>query len=137
MRTSIEARPPFAPPAGGGGGDGEWVFLTLARNLAQAHLLDGLLRSRGIETHFDSSNPSPAAWLLPFGDPGAPVRILVRSAFVDDARLVLHEVDHGMPSDRTPDRGFPWALVIAILLGVLLAFMQIVWRGPCITAGIC
>src|SRR6266700_1749234 len=91
-RLSGDAPPPPAhDPDRGGGGD--WALLTVAGNAVVAHLIWGRLAAEGIDVHLDASNPSPAAWLHPFGDPASPVKVFVRRSDLAAASLLLHEVD--------------------------------------------
>jgi hypothetical protein len=108
LSTALRQRPGFGglglPPsdAGGGGGGGGWALLTTARNHVIAHLISGRLAQEAIEVMLDTSNPALGAWMKPFGDPMAPVRIFVRRRDLDRAAFVLHEVDHRPPDADAP-----------------------------------
>lgn len=107
LRTRPGSEGDRLPPAewdGGGGGGQGWVLLTTARNHVVAHLIRGRLAEDAIDAVLDMSNPAVGAWLKPFGDPLAPVRIFVRRSDLDRASLVLHEVDHRPPGGEPPSR---------------------------------
>jgi hypothetical protein len=89
--------PPEEPLERPGGGQ-DWQLLTTARNQIVGHMVRGVLNAQGIECLIDGFNASPGAWLKPFGDPLAPVRLYVRRYDLESASLILHEVDH-QPSD--------------------------------------
>lgn len=80
-----------------GGSGGEWALLTEAPGSVVAHLIAGRLADDSIESHLDTSNPSPGAWLQPFGDPLAPVKIYVRRFDLEKAVLVLSEIETTPP----------------------------------------
>lgn len=134
--TSRVLRPagPEPPPAGEeGGGGGDWVLLTIARDRVVAHLIEGRLAEESIEAVLDTSNPSPGAWLQPFGDPMAPVKILVHRHDLGRATLILHEVDHRPPDPSAPGspavRRMFWLVLLVVLT---LAGLQILGAGPCV-----
>lgn len=71
----------------------------------------------------DTSNPALGAWMKPFGDPMAPVRIYVRRRDLDRATFVLHEVDHRAPdADAPASRGVRalWCLLFGGVAAALL-----------------
>lgn len=95
--TSTAGTGPSPPTEEDGGGGGDWILLTTAENSVIAHLIEGRLLEEGISCVLDHFNPSPGAWLKPFGDPLAPVRIYVRRGSVGPASIVLHEIGHRAP----------------------------------------
>lgn len=137
----VGARPhlPRPDPPSFGGESNDWSLLVVAGNRVIAHLIGGLLSEEGIEFVLDTSNPSPAAWLHPFGDLGAPVKVMVRRLDLPHARALIDPVRTG----TTPDRGrqdelpiratwsprLAFALVVAVAL--LLAFVEVVGFAPC------
>lgn len=134
-----DAGPPGLPSGDAGGGGGEdWTLLTTAPNSIVAHLILGRLAAQEIEAVLDTSNPAPGAWLLPFGDQQAPVRVFVRRRDLAGAALVLHEVDHRPPdpnaSGPSSVRLMVWA-VVAIAL--LLAGLEIIDFAPCVLRIVC
>lgn len=108
-------------------------MLTTAPDQVVAHLIRGRLAEEAIESVLDTSNPSPGAWLKPFGDPMAPVRIFVRRGDFDRAALVLHEVDHRPPDPTAPGprrlRLFWW---LAFATTLMLALLQLLASAPCV-----
>ncbi len=143
-RLSDEAPPPTPRDPEHGGGGGDWALLTVAVNEVVAHLIWGRLAAEGIDVVLDASNPSPAAWLHPFGDPSSPVKVFVRRSDLAAASLLLHEVDQPVaapgPSVHRGQAALPtWTgfrLIVAasaalILLAGLLLF------GPCVTHWVC
>jgi hypothetical protein len=131
--SGIQLPPPEVIENGGGGG-GEWTVLTVARGRMVAHLIRGLLESEGIETALDTSNPAPGAWLLPFGDQNAPVKVLVRSGQLEWARLALAQAEHsagGTMGGRTVrSRTFAVGILFGVVL-VVLAVMEIFGSPTC------
>lgn len=92
--TGKPAPPPADEDEGGGGG---WALLTEAAGSVVAHLIAGRLADDSIESMLDTSNPSPGAWLQPFGDPLAPVKVYVRRFDLEKALLVLSEIETNPP----------------------------------------
>lgn len=92
-RLSDESPPSDPVDRGEGGGGGNWALLTVAKNSVVAYLIQGLLAQEGIDAVLDAMNPSPAAWLHPFGDQTSPVKIFVRRVDLAAASLMLLEVD--------------------------------------------
>lgn len=92
VATKRGSPPPEPPAATEGGGEG-WVLLTEAPGSVVAHLIVGRLAHDSIESHLDTSNPSPGAWLYPFGNPLAPVKVYVRRTDLARALLILSQVE--------------------------------------------
>lgn len=132
-----EGSPPKTDEGGGGGG---WVHLTSAPDHVTGDLLAGMLAEEGIETIIDDFNPSPGAWLKPFGDPLAPVKILVKKMDLERASLILHEVDHA-PTDEDaihPEtRRMWWMAMLAVMAVAVLTFLEIVDFAPCVLRLFC
>jgi hypothetical protein len=131
--SGIQLPPPDVIADGGGGG-GEWTVLTVARGRMIAHLIRGLLESEGIETALDTSNPAPGAWLLPFGDQNAPVKVLVRSGQLEWARLALAQAEQTAGGAIGGRQVRPRTIAVGILLGVILvilAFAEIFGSPTC------
>jgi hypothetical protein len=124
--------PPVSDEGGGGGGQG-WALLTTARNHLVAHLIRGRLAEESIEVVLDLSNPAVGAWLKPFGDPLAPVRIFVRRADLDRASLVLLEVDHRAPDPDAPGsreaRVAWWVVLGAVAVALVLEIAGLLTCG--------
>lgn len=98
-----------------------WRLLTVAQDSFVARLVEGCLLNEGVAVFLDTSNPAPGAFLKPFGDPLAPVKVYVKSYDFDRAGLVLHEVDHVAPDPyhRAPRRiRLLWLATITAVLGV-------------------
>jgi hypothetical protein len=136
---SVGGQLPPASDGDGGGGHG-WSLLTTARNHLVAHLIRGRLADEAIETVLDTSNPALGAWLKPFGDPLAPVRVYVRRSDLDRASLVLHEVDHRPPDPEAPGppraRRAWWLTVGAVMVVVLLELLSLFTCGRFSVIGI-
>ncbi|MEO7804808.1 MAG: hypothetical protein ABIS18_10980 [Actinomycetota bacterium] len=121
--ASGKNEPPLEPHGGDSGGNGRWQLLTVAKDGFVAHLLEGRLLAEGVEVVLDTSNPAPGAFLKPFGDPLAPVKVLVRSHDFDQATLILHDVDHQPPDPfATGSRRIRmlWIATVAAILGVAM-----------------
>lgn len=122
--------PPEEPDFGGGGE--EWVLLTTAQNSVVAYLIEGRLGEEGIPCVLDHFDPSPGAWLKPFGDPLAPVRVYVRRRYVAQASIVLHEIGH-----QPPDPAYEgprlvramWWVTIGIIVAVTLITLLKMFLG--------
>ena len=123
--SGIQLPPPDVIGDPGGGG-GRWTVLTVARGRMVAHLIRGLLESEGIEVVLDTSNPAPGAWLMPFGDQNAPVKVLVRSGQLEWARLALAQAEQGAGGTiaRRPFRSR--TIAVGIILGLVLAVLAFV-----------
>lgn len=116
-------------------------MLTVAKDHFTAHLIEGLLASDGIEVVLDETNLGPGAFLKPFGDPLAPVKVLVREPDFDAATLALAEVDH-RPSDadskESPLVRRLWFLTIAtVIVAAMLAFLEVADFAPCAVGALC
>lgn len=140
-KESRDPPPPSSGEGGSGGGNG-WCLLTTADNQIQAHLLRGILEEHGIECLLDGFNAAPGAWMMPFGDPLAPVRLLVRRLDRHSASLLLHEVGHEPASVADEGRsGYSRTeMLVALsigLLAALLTFLKISGGGPCLLAVYC
>lgn len=111
-----------APPRDGSGGGGGWAWLLTAGGRIEAELVRGLLESDGIvPVWLDTRDPSPSAWLFPFGDPNALVRIYVPASLLEQARLSLLETGYTVPeTPPSPQRSrtvwWIW-IVVAVILG--------------------
>ncbi len=141
MKTSIIDRPPLAPrPHRGGGGD-KWKELTVAKDHFTAHLIEGLLASVGIEVVLDETNLAPGAFLKPFGDALASVKVLVREPDFDAATLALAEVDHRpavADARESPPVRRLWLLTLAtVIVAAMLAFLEVVDFAPCAIGAFC
>ncbi len=140
MKTSLIDRPPGAPRLRRGGG-GHWKVLTVAKDHLTAHLIEGLLASVGIVVVLDETNLAPGAFLQPFGDPLAPVKVLVREPDFDAATLALAEVDHRPPkadAHEPPLVRRLWLLTIAtVIVAAMLAFLEIADFAPCAVGALC
>lgn len=123
-------------PDEGPGGGGDWTLLTTARNELLGHLVQGALAAEGIECIVEAFNPSPGAWLKPFGDPLAPVRVYVRKRDRDAASLLLHEVDHrpvdpeAPPARRVRAMWLATMLVIAAATGLMM--LEVLGQPLCV-----
>ena len=141
MKTSIIDRPPLAPRLHRGGGGGQWKVLTVAKDHFTAHLIEGLLASVGIEVALDETNLAPGAFLKPFGDPLAPVKVLVREPDFAAATLALAEVDHKPPevdAQESPLVRRLWLLTIAtVIVAAMLAFLEVADFAPCVVGALC
>jgi hypothetical protein len=129
--------PPVAADEGGGGSG--WVLLVTAPNEFTAHLVRGRLEEDSIEVHLDSFNPSPVAWMKPFGDPLAPVKVYVRRRDFSRASLVLHDSEVDVPP-RTPavrSRLRVGMTVAMIAIAALLVVLEIVDFAPCVLRMFC
>lgn len=120
---------------GPGRGEG-WSLLVVARNQVVAHLIGGLLSEEGIEFTFDTTNTAPGAWLHPFGDPAAPVRVLVRKLDLGIARALIAETDRGAaPAQESTRSSRSWnvrlTLVVILAIVLMLAFVEVVGFAPC------
>lgn len=129
------------PPAtdqGGGGGGSEWVLLVVAPDEVTAHLLRGRLEEESIEVALDAFNSSPVAWMKPFGDPMAPVKVLVRRRDFSEASLLLHGVEV-VDSPRTPPRSHRRVgLTITVAaIALLLVILEIIDFAPCVLRMFC
>ncbi|MGI8426556.1 MAG: hypothetical protein ACR2FO_05225 [Actinomycetota bacterium] len=126
---------PPQPNDTGEGGGSDWVLLTTAANQVIALLIEGRLGEDGISCLLDGFNPSPGAWLKPFGDPLAPVKVYVHRHDLGSASLLLHEVGHAAPdsSDSGPRsvKTLWWAtiVVVAALTMLLVADMMGAFQG--------
>jgi hypothetical protein len=117
-----------------GGGGGRWTVLTVARGRMVAHLIRGLLESEGIEVVLDTSNPAPGAWLMPFGDQNAPVKVLVLERQLEWARLALAQAEQEAGGAITGRPLQSRTIAVGILLGVVLlvlAFVEIFGSPTC------
>ena len=139
----VNEKSPHLPPTitdhrGGGSG---WKLLTTASDHVTAYLIEGNLISAGIETLMDSSNPSPGAFLKPFGDPLAPVAIYVRTHEFQQASLILHELDHQpVNPEAAPSRRVRrlWLMtLLAILVAAVLMVVEIFDFAPCVIGAFC
>lgn len=146
LARSPVARPrPPAPPRveedRGGGGGGDWVLLTTARDGVLAHLIQGRLAQESIECMMDESNPAPGAWLKPFGDPMAPVRIYVRRRDYEQATIALYEVDHEPPDPEAAGppgvRAITWATIAVVVISAMLFLLEIFGFAPCVIGAFC
>lgn len=133
--------PPVIDPGGGGGGGGQWRLLTVAKDGVTAHLVQGMLAEAGIDVMLDESNGSPGAFLKPFGDPMAPVRIYARQFDLESATLLLHEADHREPDpDSSPSRRLRgmWLITIAtVLAAAMLSLAEVFGFAPCVIKVLC
>lgn len=121
---------------GGGGGNG-WVLLVVARNGLIAHLIGGLLKEEGIEFTLDTSNPSPGAWLHPFGDPAAPVKVMVRQRDLAMAGALIARSEDGSAYRSIKAEGplrrrnAKAALMLTVTLALFIGFLEVVGFAPC------
>ncbi len=101
-----------------------------------AHLIEGLLAEDGIEVFLDRHNAAPGAFLKPFGDPLAPVKVFVKQPDFSRASLILHEVDHHPPDPMAsgPRRvRMLWIATISAALGAsVLMMLEILGFAPCL-----
>ena len=123
-----------------GGGNG-WRYLVTAKDVITAHLLTGRLESEGMETAVDSSNPRPGAFLQPFGDPRAPVRVFVRAIDFETACLVLADVGLSKGEELPPRKT---SIRTAVLIGLVLIptiftliVLEIFDFAPCVLVRLC
>lgn len=120
---SVADTGPDPPGPHDGGGDGEWALLTTAKNSVIAALIEGRLTEEDIPCLLDHFDPSPGAWLKPFGDPLAPVRIYVKRRSLAAASILLHEIGHHPPD---PSNEGPrvvktmWWVTILVIIGLTL-----------------
>lgn len=117
------------------------MLLTTARDRVVAHLVQGCLAHEDIECVMDARNPAPGAWLQPFGDPMAPVRIYVRRPDYERAMFVLYEVDHQPPDPEAAGapgvRVMWWATMAVIVVSAMLFLLEIVGFAPCVVGAFC
>lgn len=139
VTTAGPDRPDQALPEFGSGG-GDWSLLVVAPNRVVAHLIGGLLTHVGIEFVLDTFNPSPGAWLLPFGDPAAPVKIMVRRFDLSAGRAIIDTTqsfnrERAMPplaGRREPRTWNPrLVLVVTFTIVLLLTVVEVVGFAPC------
>ena len=134
--------PPTDVVHSGGGGDG-WSELVTARNDIDAHLLLGRLAEAGVEARGVKDRRAAGAWLFGGSNPWAPVAVWVRTRQLDDARIVLAQIeldrlDRGAHAAADPDGVAPrrapawWA--VAVGLGVVLALVTAL-QGAGLAAG--
>lgn len=144
MRSQAPVRNRRDPPSDGprdGGGGGGWRLLTVAKDVIVAHLIEGLLIEHGVESFLDATDASPGAFMKPFGDPLAPVKVYVHAGDFETASLALMEVDH-QPTDleaKPPKRlKVRWIMTIITIMAVaLLLLLEIVGFAPCILKLFC
>jgi hypothetical protein len=111
--------------------------LVVAQNGVIAHLIGGLLREEDIEFALDTSNFSPGAWLHPFGDPTAPVRVMVRQRDLALASALIAPNETSRHTDASPGplpskrRHATLAVVIIAAIALFLAFVEVVGFAPC------
>lgn len=137
-------RPGLDPPQFGGGSN-EWLLLVVAGNRVIAHLIGGLLSEGGIEFALDTSNPSPGAWLYPFGDPGAPVKVMVRRwdlalarALIDSPRTTSAPGRERQGEQLIRATWIPrLAVSFVVAIALLLAFVEVVGFAPCFLRMFC
>lgn len=138
-KDSVDGPPPGASQRGRGGGNG-WELLVVAPDEITAHLMQGMLEDSGIEVMLDASNPSPGAFLMPFGDPRAPVKLYVRADDVARASMLLKdemlttespEVEPARASSRTV-----LGIVIVLVVGILM-LIEIFDFAPCVIGAFC
>lgn len=119
----------------GTGGGGGWSLLTVASGEVNAHLIRGRLTEEGIESLLDRSNLAPGAWLHPFGNPSAPVKILVRASQLEWAQLLFSQAENDRPRSGSVmrRRGLGAAVMIAItfMVAVLLGLGEILGAPSC------
>jgi len=141
VKASLIERPPKSPGMERGRGGGQWKVLTVAKDQFTAHLIEGLLGSEGIDVVLDETNLTPGAFLKPFGDPLAPVKVLVRTFDFDAATLALAEVDHRPPdadAKASPFVSRMWWLTIAtVIVATMLTFLEVLDFGPCAVGALC
>lgn len=117
------------------------MLLTTARDRVVAHLIQGRLAQEGIECVMDLWNPAPGAWLKPFGDPMAPVRIYVRRPDYERATFALYEVDHDPPDPEAPGppgvRVMWWVTIAVVFVSALLFLLEIFGFAPCVVGAFC
>ena len=123
---SVTPPPLVGEERNGGGGGGEWTLLTVARGHVVAHLVKGRLAEEGIESFLDTSNPAPGAWLLPFGDPAAPVKVFVRKFHLDWARLVISEAESLPTVGGGAIYSKRWFWPVALLVGAVLVALSLI-----------
>lgn len=114
----IDRLPPGIVSDGGGGGG--WAWLVTTQGVIEAELVKGLLEAAGIvPVALDTRDPSAGAWLFPFGDTNALVRVYVPRSLLEAARLALLETGYTLPEVPgprvAPARG-PWFWVTALVL---------------------
>jgi hypothetical protein len=123
----IDPAPPTIDRGGGGGGGWAWLVTTSGR--IEAELVRGLLEATGVvPVWLDTRDPSPSAWLFPFGDPNAPVKVFVPTSMLETARLAMLEAGFatragpGEPERENIARRAPWALIAiaSVLLAIFL-----------------
>ncbi|MGH2768591.1 MAG: hypothetical protein ACRDIF_06510 [Actinomycetota bacterium] len=103
-----------------------------------AHLIRGRLAAQEIEVVLDASNPAPGAWLHPFGDQQAPVKIFVRRRDLAGAALTLHEVDHRPPDpDASGPRTLRLAFWVVLVVVAGLGLLEIFGFAPCVLRIFC
>jgi hypothetical protein len=132
--------PPEHPSERPGGGR-DWRLLTTARNQIVGHMVQGVLNAQGIECLMEGFNGSPGAWLKPFGDPLAPVRLYVRRYDLESASLILHEVDHQPAEPDGPVgrriRAMWLGSMLTIFAATALLLLELVGRPVCLLGIYC
>lgn len=133
MGGSVASAPPLSRVGAGSpphpidadGSGGGWVPLTRAEHDIEAHLIQGRLDDRGIESMLVRGRGTPGSWLLAGADPWAPVTVMVRKMHVEDASIVLAEISFASPAvdpeairRRRSKRGAITWWVVALALGV-------------------
>jgi len=119
-----------APPTidHGGGGGGGWAWLVTTNGRIEAELVRGLLEATGVvPVWLDTRDPSPSAWLFPFGDPNAPVKVYVPASMLQAARLAMLEAGFAPSEHSEPEREkvaphTPWGLILVacVMLAIFI-----------------
>lgn len=138
-----DGRPVLPGSSSSEGSGGGWTLLTVAKNGVIAHLIGGRLNEESIEVAFDTSNSAPGAWLHPFGDPMAPVKVYVHRFDLEMARALIDEVEDAVtqgppieeprPSHKAISAAIRPSLLLAVVVAItlMLAFVEIVGFVPC------
>lgn len=140
-RVGAPTVPTPAPPDAASGGGGEWVLLATANDQVTAYLMQGRLQEEGIESVLDEFRPAPGAWMKPFGDPMAPVRVLVHQFDLSEASLLLHEVGHQPVDEDAPGPNkvrVLWGLTIGlVLVAAMMMLIETLAFVPCVLGIFC
>jgi hypothetical protein len=124
MQAVIDRPPP--PVEDLSGGDSGWIHLFRAAGDIEAHLLGGRLGAAGIEVRMVKDRTGFGAWLHGGSDPWAPVDLLVRKVYAQDARIILAEIALAQPAYAVREAAVPavrralvwWTLAIALGAGL-------------------
>jgi hypothetical protein len=140
--STLAPNPPKPMVENGGGGSG-WRLLTVAKDQYTAALIEGRLLQDEIETFLEATHSQHGAFLKPFGDPMAPVRLFVKDRDYETACLILHLCDTAQTAPATGGRlrvrgvGLPLFTIATVIVAAVLAFLEIFDFAPCAIRAFC